>query len=126
MIFLQCIIHIQRNINFNQFKISNDKGNNRFNSPIDNLQEKAKEKCKLNNILYEISRIQFILQQHFDVALIQSHQMGGKLDSNQILLISIKESNKLSVQPVESIELDPQREKQTLQNYQQNNVENLD
>ncbi|CAD8210301.1 unnamed protein product [Paramecium pentaurelia] len=99
---------------FNQFNISFYKNNNQFKSS--NLQEKylilqarAKEKCKLNNILYEISRIQFILQQKFgDMVLIQSHQMGAKIDLNQIALVSIKESNRLCVKPVESIDLEPQ------------------
>ncbi|CAD8174751.1 unnamed protein product [Paramecium pentaurelia] len=98
---------------FNQFKFSNQ-NNNINNSSIENLLEnysilrkKAKEKCKLNNILYEISRIQFILQQNFgDMVLVQSHQMGGKLDENQIL--SKKESNRLQIKPVESIDLDAQ------------------
>ncbi|CAK81242.1 unnamed protein product (macronuclear) [Paramecium tetraurelia] len=49
--------------------------------------------------------------QFIDVALIQRYQMGGKLDFNQIPLVSIKESNSLCVKPAESIDLDPQGQK---------------
>ncbi|CAD8115583.1 unnamed protein product [Paramecium sonneborni] len=99
---------------FNKFKFPIDKNNDQFKPSISNLQDKyfnlktrAKEKCKLNNILYEISRIQFILQQQFgDIVLLQSHQMGGKIDLNQIALGNIKESNRLCVKPIESIDLE--------------------
>ncbi|CAD8189307.1 unnamed protein product [Paramecium octaurelia] len=100
-------------LNFlNLFKV-NEKQINKFQL-IDNLDEKyrhllqkAKEKCRLDNILYEISRIQFFLQQQFgDQILYQSHQLGGKLINNQLDLLSNKESNTQSVKPVESIEVD--------------------
>ncbi|CAK72096.1 unnamed protein product (macronuclear) [Paramecium tetraurelia] len=100
-------------LNFlNLFKV-NDKQINKFQL-IDNLDDKyrnllqkAKEKCRLDNILYEISRIQFFLQQQFgEQILYQSHQLGGKLINNQLEFQGNKETNRLSVKPVESIEVD--------------------
>ncbi|CAD8214678.1 unnamed protein product [Paramecium pentaurelia] len=71
------------------------------------LLQRAQEKCRLNNILYEISRIQFIIQQQFgDQALIQSHQLGGKLLNNNLYFENCKESNRLTVKPVNSIDLE--------------------
>ncbi|CAD8146677.1 unnamed protein product [Paramecium octaurelia] len=107
----------------NLFK-NNEKQINNFQS-IDNLDEKyqnllkkAKEKCRLDNILYEISRIQFFLQQQFgDQALYQSHQLGGKLITHQLDLVSIKETNRLSVKPAESMEVEQEPMELLLKQY---------
>ncbi|CAD8194828.1 unnamed protein product [Paramecium pentaurelia] len=69
--------------------------------------KRAKVKCRLNNILYEISRIQFILQQQFgDQLLQQSHQMGSRLSNNYIDYEHCKDSNRLTVKPANSLDID--------------------
>ncbi|CAD8196818.1 unnamed protein product [Paramecium octaurelia] len=71
------------------------------------LLERAREKCRFNNILYEISRIQFIIQQQFgDSVLQQSHSLGGKLQSNYQEFQNCKETNRLAVKPDNSIDLE--------------------
>ncbi|CAD8105886.1 unnamed protein product [Paramecium primaurelia] len=71
------------------------------------LFERAKEKCRLNNIIYEISRIQFIIQQHFgDQVLQQSHSFGGKLQNNYFEFLNCKETKKLAIKPDTSIDLE--------------------
>ncbi|CAD8116149.1 unnamed protein product [Paramecium primaurelia] len=71
------------------------------------FSKRAKEKCRLNNILYEISRLQFIIQQQFgDQVLQQSHQMGGKLSNNYLDHQNSKESNRLTVKPANSLDLE--------------------
>ncbi|CAD8118664.1 unnamed protein product [Paramecium primaurelia] len=106
----------QYSVNFlNLFKFDKQDINNKL-QPIENLklryqilQKGAREKCRLTNLLYEISRIQFILQDKFgDQILSQSHQMGGKLLNTQIELQSLKESNRLQIKPIDSIDLENQ------------------
>ncbi|CAK63849.1 unnamed protein product (macronuclear) [Paramecium tetraurelia] len=71
------------------------------------LLERAKEKCRFNNILYEISRIQFIIQQRFgDSVLQQSHSLGGKLQNNYNEFQNCKETNRLAIKPENSIDLE--------------------
>ncbi|CAD8153398.1 unnamed protein product [Paramecium octaurelia] len=100
---------------FNQFE---DQNNNSSEENVDRKLEnfkykykafinRAKEKYRLNNILYEISRLQFIIQQQFgDQILQQSHSMGGKLSNNYLDHQSSKESNRLTVKPANSIDID--------------------
>ncbi|CAD8106860.1 unnamed protein product [Paramecium sonneborni] len=91
---------------FNQF-VSWEQQENNKNSSLEKIKYKyktfikrAKEKCRLDNILYEISRIQFIIQQQFgDQILQQSHQMGGKLSNQYLDQQNSKESNRLTVKP---------------------------
>ncbi|CAD8064248.1 unnamed protein product [Paramecium sonneborni] len=94
---------------FNQFEIIIDE-KEKLKNDIQNIKKKyqallrgAKEKCRLNNILYEISRIQFILQQQFgNQALSLSHQLGAKLNEKQLEEQSLKDSNRAIVKPVDS------------------------
>ncbi|CAD8122185.1 unnamed protein product [Paramecium sonneborni] len=77
-----------------------------FKSKYKILVDKAKEKCRFNNILYEISRIQFIIQQQFgDQVLQQSHLLGGKLENNYYELQNCKETKRLAIKPENSIDL---------------------
>ncbi|CAD8109111.1 unnamed protein product [Paramecium sonneborni] len=97
----------------NEFVNSEQQENSR-NKSYENVKfkyktfiKRAKEKCRLDNILYEISRIQFIIQQQFgDQVLQQSHQMGGKLSNNYLDHQNSKESNRLTVKPANSLEID--------------------
>ncbi|CAD8128927.1 unnamed protein product [Paramecium sonneborni] len=89
----------QANSDLNQIKLPNQNLNQKFQD----LLRKAKEKCRLINLLYEISRIQFILDQQFgQQVLINSHLLGGKVTkgSTELYCDSNKESNKLSVKPL--------------------------
>ncbi|CAK73207.1 unnamed protein product (macronuclear) [Paramecium tetraurelia] len=104
----------QFSVNFiNQFRFD-EQDLNIKQLPIENMKLKyqalkkgAKEKCRLTNLLYEISRIQFILQDKFgDQILSQSRQMGGKLQNIQIELQSFKETNQLQIKPVDSIDME--------------------
>ncbi|CAD8126707.1 unnamed protein product [Paramecium sonneborni] len=71
------------------------------------LLKRAKDKCKLNNILYEISRIQFIIQSQFgDQILSQSHSLGSKLQNNNFDIENCRETNRLTVKPINSIDLE--------------------
>ncbi|CAD8075046.1 unnamed protein product [Paramecium sonneborni] len=91
-----------------QFSLEN---NVHLKQPIENiqqihstLQQGARQKCRLINILYEISRIQFILQDKFgDQILSQSHEMGAKLSNKQINVVYQKESHRLYIKPVDSL-----------------------
>ncbi|CAD8129698.1 unnamed protein product [Paramecium sonneborni] len=99
------------NKQFNQIELKEDLNQLKF--PITNLQsiyitllKRAKEKCRLNNILYEISRIQFILEQQFGNRILQSsHQLGRKFTKhiNDIVSDKITESNRLVVWPADQI-----------------------
>ncbi|CAD8131283.1 unnamed protein product [Paramecium sonneborni] len=96
---------------FKQFEIKQNSQNNIESQNIKyqytSFIKRAKEKCRLNNILYEISRLQFIIQQQFgNQVLQQSHQMGGKLSNNFVDHQNSKESNRLTVKPVNSIDLE--------------------
>ncbi|CAD8068127.1 unnamed protein product [Paramecium sonneborni] len=96
---------------FNQYKINEQI--NKFDIPIHTLQQKysnlfkgAKDKCRLDNILYEISRIQFILEQQFGNSILQySHQLGKKItkDTFEQVCESLQESNYLVVKPINEI-----------------------
>ncbi|CAD8093679.1 unnamed protein product [Paramecium primaurelia] len=98
---------------FNQLEIKQNSQNSSEYS-IQNIKfqyqtfsKRAKEKCRLNNILYEISRLQFIIQQQFgDQVLQQSHQMGGKLSNNCLDHQNSKESNRLTVKPANSLDIE--------------------
>ncbi|CAD8110315.1 unnamed protein product [Paramecium primaurelia] len=101
-------------LNFlNQFE-SQEKSDKNRNSSLENIKYKyknfikrAKEKCRLDNILYEISRLQFIIQQQFgDQVLIQSHQMGAKLSNHYIDNQNSKESNRLTIKPANSLDIE--------------------
>ncbi|CAK82846.1 unnamed protein product (macronuclear) [Paramecium tetraurelia] len=73
------------------------------------LQKGAREKCRLTNLLYEVSRIQFILQDKFgDSVLSQSHKMGGKFQQPQVEQLVSKEQNRLQIQPIDLIDLENQ------------------
>ncbi|CAD8090459.1 unnamed protein product [Paramecium sonneborni] len=110
-----------KNIKINIFnKFEFDEGINQFQIPIQNLKliygsllKRAKEKCRLNNIIYEISRIQFILEQQFGYRiLLGSHQLGKKLskNSNEYAIDKISESNRLVVKPAEQLDQDLEQE----------------
>ncbi|CAD8061868.1 unnamed protein product [Paramecium sonneborni] len=103
-----------QNLNtYEQFE-SQEQHENSRNSSLDHIKYKykifikrAKEKCRLDNILYEISRIQFIIQQQFgDQVLQQSYQMGGKLSNNYLDHQNSKESNRLTVKPANSLDIE--------------------
>ncbi|CAD8160161.1 unnamed protein product [Paramecium octaurelia] len=69
------------------------------------LLQSARQKCRLNNIIYEISRIQFIIQQQFGIQILTaSHQLGEKFESNNFSLASGKETNGFLVKPIDQIE----------------------
>ncbi|CAD8202403.1 unnamed protein product [Paramecium pentaurelia] len=69
--------------------------------------KRAKEKCRLDNILYEISRIQFIIQQQFgDQILQQSHSLGGKLSNHYMDHQNSKESNRQTIKPANSLDIE--------------------
>ncbi|CAD8090864.1 unnamed protein product [Paramecium sonneborni] len=103
---------------FNKFKFKENL--NQFQLPIKNLEliyvtllKRAKEKCRLNNILYEISRIQFILEQQFGNRILQnSHQLGQKFTKNinEIAYGKIPESNRLVVWPAEQISTEQEQD----------------
>ncbi|CAD8112877.1 unnamed protein product [Paramecium sonneborni] len=98
---------------FNQFE-SQEQQEDSKNSSFEKVKYKykifikrAKEKCRLDNILYEISRIQFIIQQQFgDQVLQQSHQMGGKLSNQFLDHQNSKESNRLTIKPANSLDIE--------------------
>ncbi|CAD8109910.1 unnamed protein product [Paramecium sonneborni] len=103
---------------FNKFEFKEDF--NQFQLPIQNLQliyvtllKRAKEKCRLNNILYEISRIQFILEQQFGNRILQnSHQLGKKFSKNisEIVSEKIPESNRLVIWPADQIQQEQEQD----------------
>ncbi|CAD8130694.1 unnamed protein product [Paramecium sonneborni] len=110
-----------KNIKINIFnKFEFDEEINQCQVPIKNLKliygqllKRAKEKCRLNNIIYEISRVQFILEQQFgNRILLGSHQLGKKLskNSNEFAIDRITESNRLVVQPAEQLDQDQEQE----------------
>ncbi|CAD8191531.1 unnamed protein product [Paramecium octaurelia] len=94
----------------NKFQINDEINQSQITTQI--LQQKyqtllkgAKEKCRLNNILYEISRIQLILEQQFGQSVLQSsHSLGRKITKDQLEQVcdSLYESNCLVVKPVDS------------------------
>ncbi|CAD8125412.1 unnamed protein product [Paramecium sonneborni] len=70
------------------------------------LLQSARQKCRLNNIIYEISRIQFIIQQQFgNHILTASHQLGQKFEGCHFGLESEKETKRFLVKPIDSIDL---------------------
>ncbi|CAD8060861.1 unnamed protein product [Paramecium primaurelia] len=78
-----------------------------FNSFQKNLLQKAKQKCRLNNIIYEISRIQFIIQQQFGIQILTaSHQFGEKVENYLQTPPIEKETNRLFIKPIDSIDLE--------------------
>ncbi|CAD8098309.1 unnamed protein product [Paramecium primaurelia] len=88
------------NEEINQFQISNQNIQLKYLT----LLKGAKEKCRLINILYEISRIQFILEQQFGNSILQlSHQQGRKITKDQLEQVcdSLQESNYLVVKPID-------------------------
>ncbi|CAD8187309.1 unnamed protein product [Paramecium pentaurelia] len=109
--------NIKMNI-FHKFEFKEDI--NQFQLPMQNLKliygqllKRANKKCRLNNILYEISRIQFILEQSFGRCILQcSYQLGKKLskNSNDIFIDRITETNRLVVQPAEQLYQDQVQE----------------
>ncbi|CAD8188631.1 unnamed protein product [Paramecium pentaurelia] len=114
---------------FNQLEIKQNSQNSSEYS-IQNIKyqyqtfsKRAKEKCRLNNILYEISRLQFIIQQQFgDQVLQQSHQMGGKLSNNCLDHQNSKESNRLTVKPANSLDIENEYILLDPQKYYKNNL----
>ncbi|CAD8079982.1 unnamed protein product [Paramecium sonneborni] len=71
----------------------------------------ARKKCRLVNILYEISRIQLILQEKFgDQLLLKSHQMGAIITENKLDQINSKKSNHLQIKPFDPFEMENQSE----------------
>ncbi|CAD8159263.1 unnamed protein product [Paramecium pentaurelia] len=99
----------------NQIQISNKNINN-IQIPFHILTKMhqallkgARKKCRLINVLYEISRIQFILQEKFgDQFLFQSHQMGSKLVYKEIEQDNQRKSNRLQIKPFDSMEIENQ------------------
>ncbi|CAD8073890.1 unnamed protein product [Paramecium primaurelia] len=99
----------------NQIQISNKNINN-IQIPFhilskmhQTLLKGARKKCRLLNVLYEISRIQFILQEKFgDQFLFQSHQMGSKLVYKEIEQDNQRKSNRLQIKPFDSMEIENQ------------------
>ncbi|CAD8158546.1 unnamed protein product [Paramecium pentaurelia] len=96
---------------FNQIKF-NEKENSKFpkqsvNQAYKILQKGAKQKCRLNNILYEISRLQFVFQQQLGNKVFQvCHSLGGLMSENLFESLNIKESNRMVVYPFDSFEQD--------------------
>ncbi|CAD8145871.1 unnamed protein product [Paramecium octaurelia] len=98
---------------FNQFEIQMEE-DGKLKSDLQNIKKKyqallrgAKEKCRLNNILYEISRLQFILQQQFgNQAFLLCHNLGAKLSEKQSEDQSLKDTNRLVVRPINSYDLE--------------------
>ncbi|CAD8070408.1 unnamed protein product [Paramecium sonneborni] len=90
----------------------NEKDNQKFNYPIQNLnqaykalQKGAKQKCRLNNVLYEISRLQFVFQQQLGNSIFQAcHSLGGIMSNNLFESFSMKETNRMIVYPFDSLE----------------------
>ncbi|CAD8145790.1 unnamed protein product [Paramecium octaurelia] len=76
-----------------------------INSAYKILQKGAKQKCRLNNILYEISRLQFVFQQQLGNKAFQvCHTFGGLISENLYETINMKESNQMMVYPFDSFE----------------------
>ncbi|CAD8081420.1 unnamed protein product [Paramecium sonneborni] len=73
------------------------------------MLQAARKKCRLINVLYEISRIQFILQEKFgDQILQKSHYMGAKISENKVDQMNQKKSNHLQIKPYDSFEIENQ------------------
>ncbi|CAD8161833.1 unnamed protein product [Paramecium pentaurelia] len=73
------------------------------------LLQSARKKCRLNNIIYEISRIQFIIQQQFGIHILKtSHLLGEKFESYHFGTSNEKETNRFLVKPIDSIDFQEQ------------------